>query len=126
MTGHEQLKKMRLMGMKPQAVWVVDYQTQISRDWHAPRTLTGKPMEQHQPSVSIEPTDKINSLDMRFLVGLVVHVSSSEEKRAKALFKQCKAAGASIVIGCHTQDHKHYTDQSGWIEIFRGDDGIST
>lgn len=119
MIGHEPLKNLRMRGIKPKAVWVVDYPSQISRDWHAPVTLSGLPMDRHYPSISIEPKDRIESLDLRFLVGLEVHTSSGNENRAKALFEACKRAGAGIVVGCHTQDDKHYTDQSGWFEVYR-------
>ena len=119
MIGNEPLKQMRLKGIKPQAVWVLDYDCQISRDWHSPRTLSGQPMQKHLPSISIEPLDRIGALDLRFLVGLEVHASSGDESRAKALFEACKKSGAAIVVGCHTQDEKHYTEQTGWVEVYR-------
>jgi hypothetical protein len=79
-------------------------------------------MKPHYPSVSIEPKDAIKSLDLRFLVGVEVYTSSSDEKRAKALFEACKRAGASLVVGCHTQDESR--TQTGWAEIWRKD-GVS-
>jgi len=118
MIGHEPLKNLRMRGIKPRAVWVIDYPSQISRDWNAPVTVSGLPMDRHYPSVSIEATDRIHDLDLRFLVGLEVHASSGNETRAKALFEACKRSGAALVIGCHTQDDKHYTDQTGWLEVY--------
>jgi len=119
MIGHEPLKSLRMRGIKPAAVWIADYPSQISMDWHAPFTLSGLPMEKHNPSISIEATDRLNDLDLRFLVGLEVYTSSSNECRAKALFDACKRSGAVLVVGCHTQDGKHYADQTGWIEIYK-------
>lgn len=124
MIGHLPLIKLRMRGITPSAVWVHDYLTPVSKDWSAPVTLSGKPMKPHYPSVSIEPKDAIRSLDLRFLVGVEVYTSSSDEKRAKALFEACKRSGATLVVGCHTQDDKHYTEQAGWAEIWRKD-GVS-
>jgi len=121
MIGHLPLIKLRMRGVTPAAVWVHDYMTPISKDWHQPVTLSGKKMPKHYPTISIEPKDVIRSLDLRFLLGVEVYTSSSDEKRAKALFDACKRAGASLVVGCHTQDEKHYTEQSGWAEIWRKD-----
>jgi hypothetical protein len=121
MIGHLPIIKMRLRGIVPSVVWLNDYMNQTSRDWHETRTKTGKPIRALFPSVSIEPSDAIRSLDLRFLFGVEVRASSPDEKRAKALFEACKSVGASVVIGCHTQDEKHYTEQTGWLEIWRKD-----
>jgi hypothetical protein len=120
MQGHTALIAMRKTGIKPAAVYVSDEVTQLTRDWHAPVTLTGKPMEQHSPCIAIEATDRIRSLDLRFLVGLVVFVSGETEARAKEMFEACKRAGAVRVIGCHTATNRKQANPNSWIEIFEG------
>jgi hypothetical protein len=116
--GHIPLIELRKSGVRPEVVYLSDEVSQIVRDWHAPRTLTGKRMVPHAPHIAILPEDRLQTLDLRFLVGLDVRISSDDETRAKAMFEACKRAGASRVVGCQTQPDRHYTDQSGWIEIY--------
>jgi len=118
MLGHTPLIALRKQGIKPAAVYLSDEVTQLVRDWHAPVTLTGKPMEQHSPCIAIEDKDAPHRLDLRFLVGLVVFVSGNTESRAKAMFEACKKAGAAKVIGCHTATSRRHADLNSWIEIF--------
>ena len=118
MIGHEPLIAMRKTGIKPASVYVSDEVTQLTRDWHAHRTLSGLPMQQHAPCIAIEDKDTVQRLDLRFLVGLVVFVSGSTEARAKAIFEACKRAGAARVIGCHTATNRRNADPNSWIEIF--------
>ncbi len=120
MIGHTPLIALRTAKRKPAAVYVSDEVTQLTRDWHAPVTLSGKPMEQHAPCIAIEDKDSIGSLDLRFLVGLVVFVSGNTESRAKAMFEACKSAGAAMVVGCHVDAHQRHTNPNSWIEIFDG------
>lgn len=120
MIGHAPLVAMRTKGIKPAAVYLSDDLTQIARDWHAPLTLSGQPMPKHSPHIAIEPADRIRSLDLRFLVGLCVFVSSDDEKRAKAIFEACKQAGAALVVGAHIDAHQRHTNPNNWIEIFDG------
>jgi len=119
MIGHAPLIAMRTAGRKPASVYMSDEVTQLARDWHSPVTLSGVPMEQHAPCIAIEAKDSIGSLDLRFLVGLVVFVSGSTENRAKAIFEACKQAGAAKVIGCHAHQDRRDTSQK-WIEFFDG------
>lgn len=119
MIGHAPLIAMRTAGRKPASVYVTDEVTPLSRDWHAPVTLTGKPMQPHTPCIAVEPKDSIGSLDLRFLVGLVVFVSGSTESRAKAMFEACKGAGAAKVVGCHVHEDRRDTTPQ-WIEFFDG------
>ncbi len=118
MIGHEPLIQMRLQHMRPAVVYIHDKVHQLARDWHAPKSISGIPLEAHDPHISIEPKDAIRSLDMRFLVGLEVRVASDDEKRAKALFDVCKKYGASRVVGCHTPDTPRSEINNWWLEIY--------
>ncbi len=116
MQGHTALIAMRKTGIKPAAVYVSDEVTQLVRDWHAPVTLTGKPMEQHSPHIAVEATDTIRRLDLRFLFGLTVFAYSDKEQTAKSLFEACKKAGAAVVVACHS--HTNRNDETPqWMEM---------
>lgn len=62
--------------------------------------------------------DIVQTLDLRFLLGLKVSISSESEIRAKALFEKCKASGASVVAACHIQTGKRPFEQAGWCEVW--------
>lgn len=106
---------MRMAGRKPDVVYIGEAVTQLVRDWHMPRTRSGIAMEPHTPRIAITTAERLEALDLRFLVGLEVRVSASTESRAKGLFEACKRAGAARVIGCALDD------PMGWVEIFNKD-----
>ena len=109
MKGHLQIIEMRKNRVKPDFVFINDYPCQT--DWFE--------FGEHA-TVSISHTEAIETLDMRFLKGLKVNVSSLTETRAKALFELCKEAGAKVVAACHVQADKHPLDQTGWCGVFHG------
>ena len=107
MRGHERLIEYRLKGKAPRFVFVNDYPCKT--DWH----------ENPGDAVTIcTEGDVVQLLDLRFLVGLRVSVSSPSEVRAQALFDRCKAAGAAMVAACHVQDGVGRWRQSGWTEVW--------
>ncbi len=106
MRGHLKLIEMRMQRTRPGIVFVNDYT--CDTNWHT-----------HGDAVTISTAgDVIQTLDLRFLVGLTVSVSSPSEIRAKALFEKCKAAGAEVVAACHVQDAP-YWKQNGWSAVYR-------
>lgn len=109
MRGHIEIIKLRAIRIKPEFVFINDYECRT--DWFE--------FSDHA-TVSICPTEAIETLDLRFLAGIKVSVSSLTEKRAKALFKACKEAGATAVAAVHVQPEKHPLDQNGWAEVFHG------
>jgi hypothetical protein len=52
--------------------------------------------------------DNLITLDLRYTVGLQVHISSDSEKRAKMLFELCKKHSATTVIAV----------ANDWIEMY--------
>ena len=108
MHGHNEIIQMRNAGRVPKIVFINDYPCKTN--WsefgeHATVCVSG---------------DSLNSLDLRFVVGMAVSVSGSTESRAKGLFQACKLAGAAKVASCHVQNDKHPLDQTGWTEVFHG------
>lgn len=108
MQGHETLIQMRQAGRKPGIVFVNDYPCKTKwADWGEYATICTQ-------------GDSISSLDLRFLVDLVVSVSATSESRAKALFKLCKQAGAKTVASCHVIQGVNEHRQTGWSEVHHG------
>jgi len=106
MTGHEKIIALRKQGKKPPFVFLNDYPCQT--DW----------FESAEHATVCIHGDSIESLDIRFLVGMAVSVSATQENRAKALFNACKRASAAVVAVCVVQTDKHTRNQAGWCEVW--------
>lgn len=105
MRGHESIIAMRKTGFTPKIVFLNDWPCKT--DWF-----------EHLDHATVSTAgDAISSLDLRFLVGLTVSISSQSEGRAKALFEKAKASGAKTVAACHVIVGIHSKDRSGWTEI---------
>lgn len=107
MRGHDAIVALRLKGKKPAIVFVNDYPCD-EHDWashgdHATVCTHG---------------DAIELLDLRFLVGCMVSISSTREERAKALFEAARKAGADVVGACHVDPTKREFEQDGWCEVW--------
>jgi hypothetical protein len=91
MKGHENLIKMRLAGKKPNAIWVYlrDYPNwQFNWEFACP----------DKPEVFISPKDNLRLLDLRFAVGLTVHIIGNDEARTRDVLSALVAANAKRVI----------------------------
>ena len=105
MKGHHEIIEQRKRRMAPTFVFLNDFP--CDTEWfttgdHATVSCAG---------------DSLASLDLSFLHGLSVSISSDSEKRAKALFEACKQAGAKVVAACQTTQGPW---QTGWAEVWRG------
>lgn len=107
MRGHQHLIQMRMNRRKPEIVFLNDYPCETS--W----------VEYGECPTICTHGDRIQELDLRFLVGLTVSISSTVEMRAKQLFEVVKKAGAAVVAACHVQVDKHQFEQSGWSEFWQ-------
>lgn len=97
MKGHQEIIKMRLDRVAPKAIFVY-YGEDKSKSW----------ANWHKHSiefadVEILPIENINQLDLRFAVGLPVHISTSEPyRKVKALhlaFLEAKVLRVTTVCG---------------------------
>jgi hypothetical protein len=105
MRGHEKIIEMRRNRFAPKIVFVNDWPCKT--DWF-----------EHQDHATVcTHGDSIEALDLRFLVGLTVSISSHVEVRAKALAKACREACAATVAACHIQPGVLHG--SGWVEVWR-------
>jgi len=107
MRGHEEIVRMRLEGIAPEAIFINDFPCQT--DWwenddHCTVCTFGEP---------------IKTLDMRFCVGMVVSICSDSEKRSKELFEACKGAGARVIASSHHQVGKLAWQQDGWTTVWQ-------
>lgn len=110
MRGHDVILAMRRRGVRPASVWLVDAPPHkpladgTRLDWWA----FGKALRNLPPAeVSIDPTDYPARADLRFLVGMTVHVMLDDPDRMRAFVQACRDAGAAKVFGAsHTYDPK--------------------
>jgi hypothetical protein len=99
MRGHEALVDMRRRGVRPAAVWLTDIPP--------PRLLAGGSQRQwwlcspnpEWAEVYVEPSDSVLRADLRFLIGMPVHVQMAEEQRMRQFVDAAKYAGALAVYG---------------------------
>ena len=107
MRGHENIIRLRQAGKKPAFVFINDWP--CNTEW----------FETGEHATVCTDQDAIEALDLRFLVGLRVSVSSNEESRAKALFDACKAAGVEMVGAVHVKLDREPWRQDGWVEVWK-------
>jgi len=88
MKGHEGIIKLRIRGYKPSAVWLVDYPCRTEWEKFG-----------DDPEVCVYG-DNLNTLDLRYIIGLDVHISGENEERAKRLLDLCIQHRANKVIAC--------------------------
>jgi hypothetical protein len=95
MRGQDALIAFRKEGGRPSGVWV-SHAADPHKGWSSWNKYKG---HDRYPEVEILPTEVPELLDLRFAVGLVVHVSGmSSHKKAKSLHDAFIAANAKRVI----------------------------
>jgi len=95
MKGHDALIALRKQGFKPAGVWVC-HAKDHSLGWASWQKFRG---HDRYPEVEILPAEVPELLDLRFAMGLVVHVSGMKEYgKAKRLHKALVEAKAKRVI----------------------------
>lgn len=95
MTGHEMIIEMRKRHKRPKSVWV----------WLGINPLSlaalwpDLPDFWAFPEVDVDPKDTIEALDLRFLVGLQVHIDGNDTReRLLKMHRQVSLAGAESVF----------------------------
>lgn len=119
MRGHEPLIAMRRAGKVPGAVFIdVDVQPNLRP---VPAMLQWQHVNPTLVDIEIAIDEPIHRLDLRFLIGLTVHVSGCEHHRVEGVRDACIAAQARRVIASFmVKDHSpegysvaHITDTEG-------------
>lgn len=109
MRGHEHIIALRKRRLLPESIFIQDYPTPLT-DWFE---------NDEFPHVCVHE-DTIETLDLRFLVGTVVHISTESQSRGKALLNACVRHGAKTVIACQTELVMPEKQEVRWMEIFNG------
>lgn len=120
MRGQDKIIKMRKQGKRPAIIFINDTPelSVLSKEWHNPGEKYGEVWRPDHACVDILETDTVELLDLRFVTGCIVSISSGDEKRSKSLFDACKLAGAKVVAACHSIDHGGRIT-TGWCEVWR-------
>ncbi len=111
MIGHKALIRMRQARKRPKAVWVwvgMD-KDKWAASWHLYSDLWA------HPNLNIEPTDNIKELDLRFLVGLQVHIHGDDTNQVYSFHAACIKAGAKDIFTFHQDELIH--DQGEEIAV---------
>lgn len=105
MRGHEKIIEMRRNRIAPKFVFLNDFQ--CDTDWFEYREHATVDVSCEQPEL----------LDLRFLIGLRVSVTTTSEDRAKRFMNACKKAGA-VAIGVGASEFKGGRWQGFFSEIW--------
>ena len=90
MRGHEQIIEMRMDGVAPSCVFIDDFPI----DWDM---ANAKYSDEEDSNVVCVHGDNPRTVNLSFLVGLDVRITSDSERRSKALFEKAVACGAKTV-----------------------------
>jgi len=88
MRGHDAIERMRSAGLKPACIFIEDVYT--SRRFIECGTV----------ATVCTYTDKLEDIDLRFVVGCMVSIRSITLKRSRALAEMAKKEGATSVAWC--------------------------
>lgn len=111
MRGHEKIIAFRKKRMMPEAIFIDDYSF--------PSPHANWEENEDFPHVCTFG-DVIETLDLRFLIGTQVHISTESESRGKALFNACKRHGAVTVVACQTVKINDYKYETKWMDSWHG------
>jgi hypothetical protein len=92
MRGHEPVIALRRRGIAPRSVWLceVPVHSGLCGDWM---------LDSPDAHVELLPSESAARLDLRFLVGLRVHIQTEAFTRLQALETAAVEAGALRVLG---------------------------
>jgi hypothetical protein len=92
MRGMDNLRKMRISGMKPCMVWV---ELMPMQKWtHQYTSSPGASVDIHMDDADIA---RIGSADLRPLIGLTVLVNGEDNDKTERVARECFKAGANVV-----------------------------
>lgn len=113
MRGHQPLIAMRLRGKCPAAVFI-DVGTDPTQAW---RTWPGANPWAEIAHVEVPDSERLTSLppQLRFVVGMQVHVNGTNRDRTEALAQMALEAGAKRVIVTTSNPDTQATEHAAFI-----------
>ena len=118
MFGHLPIIEMRKRGTKPVAIFINDFPDSTAKDWHEPGRKYSETWNPDFPKVCTQGVS-IDGLDLRFVRGVIVHIMSESESRAKQLFAKSIGEGANPVCACHQIPGSLPSDPDGWLAFYK-------
>ena len=114
MKGHQHLIALRRRGVVPASVCLNDFPVAdwVWRDWHHP-ICSGVRLH---ADIAIHPDDNPARLDLRFCIGMMVHVVSLEYGRAMRFAKAALEAGARRVAAGWGEGDAMESAVFDWVE----------
>ena len=108
MIGHDALIKMRMSGKAPQFISIEDHKSLNAHEWH---------QWDDSPVICIDK-DELYNLDLRFVIGLTVFLTSFDEKRAKAVHQKLIDCKARVITSSVLLLGQPYFKQKAWSETY--------
>jgi len=108
MIGHEPLIKMRMAGKAPQFIAIEDHKSLNAHEWH----------DWDDSPVICVVKDDLYTLDLRFVIGLTVFLTSFDDRRAKAIHQKLIDCKARVITSSVLLPGQPYFKQTGWSEIY--------
>ena len=107
MIGHQGILKLRFAGKKPQMVFIIE--DNYATDWEKYGDY---------PTICIRPEEAVELLDLRFLVGLGVSITSTSETRSRLLCEVCKRYCDTVAASHLIRIPNKTIFTTGWSEIW--------
>ena len=102
MRGHDKIIALRKQRRIPEIVFLNDFPCELPKEWF---------------DVCVH-NDSITNLDLRFLIGLNVSITGTDEKRVKALYQKAVDNKPKLVVASVVDPTKPSWKQTGWMERY--------
>jgi len=97
-----------MAGKAPQFIAIEDHKSLNAHEWH----------EWDDSPVICVVKDDLYTLDLRFVIGLTVFLTSFDDRRAKAIHQKLIDCKARVITSSVLLPGQPYFKQTGWSEIY--------
>jgi hypothetical protein len=108
MIGHQPLINMRMAGKAPQYIAIEDHKSINAHEWH----------QWDDSPVICVVKDDLHTLDLRFVIGLTVFLTSFDEHRAKSIHQKLIDCKARVITSSVLLPGEPYFMQTGWSQTY--------
>jgi len=115
MTGHECIIDLRLRGFRPNSchLWVYETTPVYRWGWDHPEQAINN---NWSPEVHVMPDDIVQTLDLRFLRGMMVNVCGWKKSRTLAAFYRVVDFLPAVAVVAIEDTFLHYTTEKGLVD----------